>query len=348
MRPILLIPVALLGICCAAAFASVEQADSSAAGRITSLKAKSITVRHGDRHLSCSLTSYSPATAMFALGEKVKIACTRHVLVAISDVPAKESARNYDDETTTTSNVTNANGPISGLNSSTITVQTMTCTIGANSPSTAGFALGDSVRMYCLNGVLYQLKHNDSPPPAPLTTTTTATTTTHSDSPPPTTSTTTTTTPTTPQNYSGITGNITTLSDGSITVTSSGTNDPTSLTCTLGAGTPSTSGFGVGSNVRMYCLNGVLYQLKDNTTPLPTTSTTTTTTTTTTTMTQTTPQNVTDANGTLSTLSVDRITVGDLSCTIDGTSPSTSGFSIGNSVRMYCINGVLYQLRHNT
>jgi hypothetical protein len=36
-----------------------------------------------------------------------------------------------------------------------------------------------------------------------------------------------------------------------------------------------------------------------------------------------------------------------LTCTIGNTSPSTSGFSTGDSVRMYCLNGSLSQLSRN-
>jgi hypothetical protein len=50
----------------------------------------------------------------------------------------------------------------------------LTCAIGNTSPSTSGFSTGEAVRMYCLNGSLYQLRPND---PSPVTTTTTATTT---------------------------------------------------------------------------------------------------------------------------------------------------------------------------
>ena len=44
MRRLLLIPVALLGIFCAGAFASITQANSAATARITSLSPTSITV----------------------------------------------------------------------------------------------------------------------------------------------------------------------------------------------------------------------------------------------------------------------------------------------------------------
>ena len=96
----------------------------------------------------------------------------------------------------------------------------------------------------------------------------------------------------------------------------------------------------------MYCLNGALYQLKHNDTPPPTTATTTATTSTTT-ATTTTGGTPTEANGVLHALSADSITVGDLTCSIGPSSPSTSGFTLNQSVRMYCLNGALYSLAHN-
>ena len=91
----------------------------------------------------------------------------------------------------------------------------------------------------------------------------------------------------------------------------------------------------------MYCLNGVLYELKHNDTPPPTTSTTTTTTTTTT------DGSMTGSNGILHALTTSSITVGDLTCSLGPTSPSVSGYAVNQSVRMYCQNGALYALFHN-
>ena len=381
MRRLLLIPVALLGIASAVALASTHQANLTASGKISSLTLTAITVGHGEHHRACAITADSPATTAFSIGDRVKIACSNHVLVAIADAPATTNrsaneqpattgisgtvtaatptaitvhdgdrdvtctvsgaspsvtAVNVGDHvrigcangvlvsldttptstTTTSANVTSANGPITALGLTSITVQTMPCTIGPNSPSTAGFKVGDSVRMYCLNGALYVLKHNDDGPP-PTTTDMT----------------------TTPQTYAAITGTITTLGS-SITVQSDGAP----LTCTLGTGTPSTAGFAVGNPVRMYCLNGALYQLRHNE---PSTTTTTTTTTATTT---TTPQTYAAISGTITTLGSSITVQGDgapLTCTLGTGTPSTAGFAVGNPVRMYCLNGALYVLRHN-
>lgn len=137
--------------------------------------------------------------------------------------------------------MTNANGPITALSAGSLSGQTMTCSISPTSTLAEGFQVGDAVRMYCLNGVLYQLKHNDTTPP-PTTTTTTASTTT-----------------TTESSYTYASGTIFALSSSSITV---GSGD-VSMTCSIGSSSPSTSGFAVGNSVGMYCSSsdGSLYHL---------------------------------------------------------------------------------------
>ncbi len=380
MRRLLLIPVALLlGLASAVAFASNHSSDPAASGKIASLSASSITVSGPHhRHLSCAITSYSPATNAFQRGDRVRITCQGGVLIAIESIPVRRSNTQNEDAwttgisgtvtaldsssitvhdgdrdltcaigsgspstsgfalgdhvaigcangeldaigdagshaTTTTTATPNAgaDGPISALGASSISVEGLSCTFGSGSPLTAGFELGDQVRMYCLNGVLYALYKIDATPPATTAQTLTAATTTTS-------------------NVTDADGPIGALSSGSITVGD--------LTCTIGGSSPSTSGFSLGTQVRMYCINGVLYRLYLN----ETTSTTTTTTPTTTTT-----SNVTDADGPIGALSSGSITVGDLTCTIGGSSPSTSGFSLGTQVRMYCINGALYRLYLN-
>ena len=122
-------------------------------------------------------------------------------------------------------------------------------------------------------------------------------------------------------------------------------NSEHDLTCTIGSGSPSTSGFTVGNAVRMYCLNGALYSLTHTDAPPTTTETTTTTATTTTAS-----GDAASATGAISALSTSSITVHDgdrdLTCTIGSSSPSVSGFAVGNGVRMYCLNGALYAISH--
>ncbi len=384
----MLIPVALLGFATAAALASTHRANVTVSGKIARLSSTSIVVGKHEHRRGCAITAASPATTAFAVGDLVKIACAKRVLVAIADIPAltrksgneqpvtsgisgtvtaisPTSITVHDGDrnltctvnsaspsiaglsvgshvkigcanetlvslgspgaapvtTTTAANVTDANGPITALGASAITVQTMTCTIGPSSPATSEFKVGDAVRMYCLNGVLYVLKHTDAAPPPPTTTSSTTTT--------------------TPVNYSYATGTLTALSAASITVT----GDGAPLTCPIGTTTQNLAEFHTGDKVRLYCQNGLFYKLIRTDTPA-TTTTTTNTATTTTSITTTSPAS-SSGTGSITTLSVDRITVtGDavLSCSIGATSPSVSAFHLGDKVKMYCQGGALYAL----
>ena len=46
------------------------------------------------------------------------------------------------------------NAPVAALSSTSITVGTLTCQIGAGSPSTSAFKVGDVVIISCTNGAL--------------------------------------------------------------------------------------------------------------------------------------------------------------------------------------------------
>jgi hypothetical protein len=149
--------------------------------------------------------------------------------------------------------------------------------------------------------------------------------------------TTTTTTPTTTTaSYVRESGTLNALSSSSITVV----DGSTSLTCPLGPSSASTSGFTVGESVRIYCLpgGGALQSIFANTTT-PTTTTTTTTTTPTSGIT-TTGQGTITALG-ITSITVDTIRTGPLSCALTSTSPSTTGFKVGDYVGLGCGNGVL-------
>ena len=377
----MLIPIALLGFATAAALASTHRANVTVSGKIARLSSTSIVVGKRGHRRGCTITASSPATTAFAVGDRVKIACARRVLVAIADIPpltrnsgneqpvtagisgtvtgiSPTSITVHDGDrnltckvnsaspsiaglsvgshvkigcanetlvsvgspgtapvtTTTAANVTDANGPITALGASAITVQTMTCSIGPSSPATGEFKVGDAVRMYCLNGALYALKHTDAAAPPPTSTSSTTTS--------------------TPVTYTSATGTLTTLIAASITVT----GDGGPLTCPIGTTTQNLAEFHTGDKVRLYCQNGLFYKLiRTDTTTTTTTSTSTTTTT---------PVS-SSGTGSITTLSVDRITVtGDavLSCSIGATSPSVTAFHLGDKVKMYCQGGALYAL----
>src|SRR3954453_12271965 len=87
-----------LGLASAGAFTTVHQADAHAVGVIAKLSPTSITVaRNKNHHLTCNVTSSSPAVAAFALGDRVKIACAADALVAVADLP-KPTRRGPNDD----------------------------------------------------------------------------------------------------------------------------------------------------------------------------------------------------------------------------------------------------------
>ena len=317
MRRLFLIPVALLGLATAGALASIKQANAASTGKITALSTTSITVASARHHLTCAITASSPDTKQFASSDRVKIACASHVLVAIADAPTRHQNTSNDGAATA-----GLSGAITALSSTSITVHdgdhNLTCSIGSGSPSTSGLSVGDHAAVGCANGLLVTIGAPGSPPAA---TTTTGTT--------------------TNANVTNANGPITALSATSISVQT--------MTCSISPTSTLANDFHVGDAVRMYCLNGALYQLRHNETEPPPTTTTTTTTTAATTTTE---PSYTYASGTIFALSSSSITVGSgavsMTCSIGSSSPSTSGFAVGNSVGMYCAtsDGSLYHLAH--
>src|SRR3954453_1399411 len=185
MRRLILLPLALLGLATlglasAGAFPTVHQADASAVGVIVKLTPTSISVgRHEHHRRTCNLGASSPSTALFAVGDRVKIACAADSLVAIADIRnARKSDHDAAPGTTTPAEpvLTYAVGPITARSDASLSVQTMTCTVGPGSPSTAGFIVGTLVRLYCKDGVPVALKRSADAPPATTTVTTTSTT----------------------------------------------------------------------------------------------------------------------------------------------------------------------------
>src|SRR5690349_1665109 len=93
MRRLLVLPLALLGLATlglasANALVSTNQVNAGATGVISKLGSTSITVGKLHRHrLTCLLTSVSPDVGSFAVGDRVKVACVNHVLVAVAGLP---------------------------------------------------------------------------------------------------------------------------------------------------------------------------------------------------------------------------------------------------------------------
>ena len=217
--------------------------------------------------------------------------------------------------TTTTSTVYgSASGAITALSATSITVNDLTCARSSSSPSLDGYKVGDQVGLGCANGVAIVIV--DKRAPAPVTTTTTTTT-------------------TTPQG-AGARDPISALSATSITV------GP--LTCSIGSTSPTVS-FKVGDRVRMGCLGGVLvYVIADTDVPANTTTTTTTTTTPAPPPVTTTTTPVVTRGGTLTAIGEHSLTVDSLTCYLYPTSPSLTGFKVGDHVGVACQSNVLIKI----
>jgi hypothetical protein len=210
-------------------------------GTLTALTPTSLTVT-GDRSLTCSVGSSSPATGQFHVGAAVKIGCVNGALYYIVGATPPPSTTTTS---TTPTTITSANaygiGTISGLSPTTISVtgeSPLTCEIGSSSPPLGDYHVGDAVKLGCQNHVLYGIIKS--------TTATTSTTTSTSAT------TTTTAAPTTTATGSGT---ITALSPSAVTVTGD-----RALTCTIAATGPSPADYqlGLGAHVTIGCVNGVL------------------------------------------------------------------------------------------
>jgi hypothetical protein len=176
-------------------------------------------------------------------------------------------------------------GPITALSTTSVTVDGLTCSLGPSSPSVAGFKLGDKVGIGCSNGVLVKI---GVPPNDDR----------HDE-------------------LQTRLGPITALSTSSITVDG--------LTCSVGTGSPSVTGFKLGDKVGIGCSNGVLVKIGV-------------------------PQaddssfKVAVQLGRIAALGGDAITVGPLTCKLAATSPNVSSFAVGDRVGIGCAGGILFMI----
>jgi hypothetical protein len=202
---------------------------TSATDGITALSSTSITVGQ----LTCAIGISSPHTGDFKVGDRARIYCASGVLAYLirPEAPATTTTTttnttapiapiapttdHHDDVTTTRL------GTISALNTASITVDGLTCTIGSSSPSLSAFRLGDQVGIGCTNGALVKIGA--------------------------------------PQVDDGgfkvvvQLGSIVALGTGSITVGN--------LTCSLATSSPSVASYEVGDRVGVGCAGGILFMI---------------------------------------------------------------------------------------
>lgn len=216
----------LLVICLAAlALAAGASADNgvSARGALVAVTAKAVSVQDARGVvLTCRLADRSPSLDGYAVGDRVQIVCARvHDRLVLAKVRHLTAA-----PTAETQPVTFA-GAIAALTDTTISLhdgdRDLTCTIGRDSPSTQGLAVGQHVRVACVGGTLTKL--------AVITTGTEP-----------------------PHRTTGAQGTVTAVSSASISVQTDGGT----VTCAVGDRSPSVAGYQIGDKVKMGCIDGAL------------------------------------------------------------------------------------------
>ena len=218
-----------------AAVPSADTSEVTFGGAITALTDTSISLHDGDRDLICALDSTSPSTDGYKVGQHAKVACAGGTLVSISPVGTGDAGRAYT-------------GTVASIDEGGVTVTTehgpVTCTLGTGSPALGDYGVGDHVLIGC-NAKTMQLvyiKKLDGTTTTTDTTTTTTVTTTTSTPPPP------------AHTKTAARGNVSALTDGSISVQTDGGT----VSCTLDDESPSLDGYAVGDNVTIGCLDGRL------------------------------------------------------------------------------------------
>jgi len=329
-------------VCTNGVLTSIAKADDVTVkrqGTITSLSDASLTVHNGDGDLTCTRGDRSPALGDFHVGDLVKVACTNRVLTAIAKVQADV--------------YTGGIGAITALSSSALSIHTdggdLTCRVTADSPALGDLHQGDTVKVYCKNGVLFSIAKVQSSTDVVVTRQGTLSalsessltvhngdgdlTCTRNDRSPSlgefhvgdvvkvacTDGVLTAIAKVSVDVYTGGIGALTALSSSSFTVHTDGGD----LTCAVTADSPSLADFHVGDTAKLYCKNGVLFwiaKLFSGTTA-----------------------------GTLSAMA-SSLTVhndgGEVTCLRTNTSPSLDGYAVGNNVRATCVNGVLTAIAH--
>jgi hypothetical protein len=147
------VPIALLGLATAGAFASPHKANEASVGKINALGPTWITVGKAAHSLTCAIGANSPDTSLFKIRERARIDCVKDILVEISG--------------RTKLHKTSITGTIRSRSGDSITIDgrlDVTCKLGTDSPATAGHKIGEVVTVNCWRGVLLLLERTSDPP----------------------------------------------------------------------------------------------------------------------------------------------------------------------------------------
>jgi hypothetical protein len=361
----------LFVVACALAVAGPAAADKpkpkpvvvTTSGTLVTRSATSVTVQDGSRTVTCSVTSSSPKLGDLKAGDRVKLRCTNGVVSAIAkSVPpatAPPATAPSAPQTQT------AAGTLTALSAASLTVHTdggdVTCTLTDASPKVGDLQVGDTVKLACANGALVAIARVDAPKPPPdetkpglgtVTSLTPTSVTVHTDGGDVTCSVTGDSTgagdvrvgdnvkfycsngvlrgiakvappaPPAPVIKTGR-GTLTSVRVDGVTVHTDGGD----VVCKLTSVSPALGDLKLGDSVEFACSDGVL-----------------------TAITKVAPANVRSAQGTLSTLSADSLTVttdgGAVTCGVGPSSPALGDYHVGDHVKMYCVNDVLYFIAH--
>jgi hypothetical protein len=139
-------------------------------GTVAEIGASSLTLSTEHGPVTCTFGDGTPSVASLHVGDHVGIGCKAATmqLVLIRQLDGEGGTTTTPTETTTTPApptptpvLTGARGTLSALADGSLTVHTdggeVTCTLGSSSPSLAGFAVGDLVKMACWDGVLHEI-----------------------------------------------------------------------------------------------------------------------------------------------------------------------------------------------
>jgi hypothetical protein len=324
---------------------------------------------------TCARTRKSPSLDGVGVGDRVQAACAqvrgRLVLVKIRHLPTADAkpSNNTPSSNTPSSSTepTKFGGVVTALSGTSITVhdgdRDLTCSLGANSPSTEGVKVGQGVKIACANGALVAV--STASPGAPgrayegtVTAVGAGSITVHNDKAEAT-CTITDGSPSIgdvnvgdrvligckagsnqllllkklgageepPSARTGA-GTVSALSPSSVTFHNAEHGD---LTCSVGPTSPSVAAYKVGDNVKFGCLDGALVALaKDGSGTADG------------------PHKSLGAVGSVSTVSATSLTVhtdgGDVTCSVADDSPSVTAVHAGDNVKIGCLDGVLRAL----
>ena len=303
-----ILPWAALAVALCIALPAAAANGRSVKGTIASISHHTVAVKSPSSIVTtCAVARVSPSLGGYAAGDAVQMVCRsrkgRLVLAGIRHLRPAAAGAQRND-----TEPTYFGGAITALSDHSISLhdgdRDLTCGLDSSSPSTADFKLGQHVKVECSGGELVTI--------AAIT---------QADA---------------GRYYTGI---VNALDGSGLTLQT----EHGLVTCTIGAGSPSTAELHVGDKIGMGCkastMQLVLIRKLDggDASPPPAPPATHTT---------------TGARGAVSELSSTSVSVltdgGTVTCQLGSSSPALGELKVGDRVSMKCVDGVLATLEHVT